>query len=268
MKKIIILTLVLFLVQTATAEILSNDDGTPEDSALAGTAGWEMAEWFYPPEYPCTLVAVMFYATNTNQFRWKVWDDDGPPGPPGEPLTVFASGYTIPGTAMDWWTINLPTPVIIPDGAFYIGWEELTPSYSNGFDMTDPDLNQAAFHYEFLGSWYWSLLSDPMLEMYGDLMIRAVVGQGLKVVEHGGIPEKLDINVYPNPFNSAVNISAPAGSEIGIYDLSGREIDRIASPEDIRNAVWTPDAFLPSGIYLVRVEHNDATSAKSVVYMK
>jgi len=237
-KTTIIILALAFMAQLALGAILSNDDGTSEDIAYAGTAGWEMAEWFYPTAYPCTLVAVMFYPANTYQLHWKVWDDNSPPGPPGEPLTVLASGDSYPTSAMDWWTIELPTPVVIPDGAFYIGWQEMSPAYGNGFDMTLPNYNQCAFHYDFMGSWFWSLLCDPSMGIYGDLMIRGVVGEALNVLEPGKIPERISISAYPNPFNSAVTIALdcysgkignPDKMQIEIYDMKGRRVEIFSS---------------------------------------
>lgn len=48
-------------------------------------------------------------------------------------------------------------------------------------------------------------------------------------VEETALPQATALTVFPNPFNSAVSITAPAGAEIEIFDVSGRRIDVIAS---------------------------------------
>ncbi|MGC9315093.1 MAG: hypothetical protein ACP5G4_05605 [bacterium] len=103
------------------------------------------------------------------------------------------------------------------------------------------------------------------------------------------VPQSLSLSAYPNPFNSAVTITAPAGAEIEMFDVNGRRIDVIARPEamaissyqgdchvgqspprndGVSELVWRPDKSLGSGIYLVRAKIGDRDITKRVVYLK
>ena len=112
------------------------------------------------------------------------------------------------------------------------------------------------------------------------------------------LPQQLSLSAHPNPFNSAVSITAPEGAEIEIFDVSGRRIDVIASSDHSviarspmddeaissnqgdcfglrpRNDgkgvfIWQPDENIPSGVYLVRATASSRqTAAQRVVYLK
>lgn len=264
MKFFPLLLSIMLLSAGLPAIIIQYDDGSSEDYCQAGANGWEVAEWFYPPFYPCTLTAIMFYPYNMNALYWKVWDDDGPPGPPGEPLTILRSGTHYPTTTMNWITINVVPPLVISSGAFYIGWTEYAPAYANGFDMTPPHYNQCCFHYEFLGMWFWSLLSDPMIGMYGDLLIRAVVGSMVLVNENETESRTRKISISPNPFNSVCEINAPDAQSIGIFDLNGREISRFSSEK----ARWVPQSEIPSGLYFIVADYGNEVFKATAVLAK
>jgi len=254
----------LFTVTGLPALIIQYDDGSSEDYCEAGSDGWEVAEWFYPPSYPCTLTAAMFYPYNTNAIYWKVWDDDGPIGPPGEPLTILRSGIYYPTTTMNWVTINITPPVVITEGAFYIGWTEYAPAYWNGFDTTPPHYNQCCFHYEYFEMWFWSLFSDPLLEIYGDLLIRAVVGSSVPVVEKEVAKNAFKISVYPNPFNSYCNIDAPDARAIEVLDIQGKIVQKFSG----KSVRWEPSKNLTSGLYFINADFGDRVVKVSVILLK
>jgi len=109
---------------------------------------------------------------------------------------------------------------------------------------------------------------------------------GIKETE---LPENIGISVFPNPFNSAVEITIDGvwavcePPVIEILDVSGRLVEKIpileselAEPSST-NVYWTgwqPSASTGSGVYLVRVRFERPTSrgdkiiAKRVVYLK
>jgi len=107
------------------------------------------------------------------------------------------------------------------------------------------------------------------------------------------LPEKLDFDISPNPFNSAVRLrfrgaAGPEGAEgefgISIFDLSGRLVAELPlssalrgekesfsfSPaaEDAAPLVWQPESGLPSGIYFFRLDIGGETITKTGVYLK
>jgi len=97
-------------------------------------------------------------------------------------------------------------------------------------------------------------------------------------------PEAFAISAHPNPFNSAVTITAPAGAEIEIYDIEGRRISVIPDPDresrgadgkmdsrfhgNDKTVVWQPDPAIGSGIYLVRAIRGEQEVTKRIVYLK
>lgn len=91
------------------------------------------------------------------------------------------------------------------------------------------------------------------------------------------------ISVSPSPFNSSCVISAPAGAEIEISDISGRKVwENLCSRESVdlsplssgtepqvQEVVWTPEPSVRSGIYFVRaIMKNGQTMIKKVVLVR
>ncbi|MCK5833771.1 T9SS type A sorting domain-containing protein [bacterium] len=84
------------------------------------------------------------------------------------------------------------------------------------------------------------------------------------------IPMILALSAYPNPFNSAVSISAPDNAVVEIFDINGRCIAEFPGGDQI----WKPEASVGSGVYLVRARFDKLTDrgeesvTKRVVYLK
>ncbi|RKZ33525.1 hypothetical protein DRQ33_04110 [bacterium] len=93
-------------------------------------------------------------------------------------------------------------------------------------------------------------------------------------------PQSPEIKLYPNPFNSSIAITAPAGAEIEIYDLRGNVVYKPSSfqnswvgrSNDNRSGVsaiiWKPESNIPAGIYWVRVNTVSSTLEKKIIYIK
>ena len=98
-------------------------------------------------------------------------------------------------------------------------------------------------------------------------------------------PYNFTLSAHPNPFNSAVTITAPAGAEVEVFDVNGRRVKIIPpgppftrgeeedkSPllrGDLGGLVWQPAASLGSGVYLVRARFEGGeTATKRMVYLK
>ena len=77
-------------------------------------------------------------------------------------------------------------------------------------------------------------------------------------------PDMISLFAFPNPFNSACHISAPENAELDIFDINGRSITEF----DGGDQIWTPEASVGSGIYLVRAKIGDKDITKRVVYLK
>ena len=102
--------------------------------------------------------------------------------------------------------------------------------------------------------------------------------------QSSAIPDRLSLSVYPNPFNSAVNISLSGGvgasnarsGQVGIeiYDISGRlvadlPVTNCGSPQFVPTPqVWTPEKSLGSGVYLIHANIGENIITKRIVYLK
>ncbi len=86
-----------------------------------------------------------------------------------------------------------------------------------------------------------------------------------ELVEAGiseNVPEEIALSMYPNPFNSALEISLPADYEVSIYDCSGKRL-----AQNKGSFVWRPQN-LPSGIYIIRAANDHSVLTERVVYLK
>ncbi|MCD6595353.1 T9SS type A sorting domain-containing protein, partial [bacterium] len=107
-----------------------------------------------------------------------------------------------------------------------------------------------------------------------------------KITEKRNLPNKMDISVYPNPFNSSCRITIdnvgaygirPLKTTVAIYNLRGNAVytrnvgakNFSPLPNGIRTFIWTPDKSIPSGVYLVMAKTADGQKiAKRIVYIK
>ena len=114
--------------------------------------------------------------------------------------------------------------------------------------------------------------------------------------ERAILPMESAIDVFPNPFNSAVTINLDFGSEspkalstllpgacrVEIFDIAGRMVYEIPvgayriRPENgstqltptVSEIVWQPEKSVTSGVYLVRAKIGNKNITKRVVYLK
>jgi rhodanese-related sulfurtransferase len=70
------------------------------------------------------------------------------------------------------------------------------------------------------------------------------------------------IALYPNPFNDSIRIQAPTDAEITVYDCNGRFV------ETVRAGRWQPTASSPTGLYFIKVHHNNQNIITRVTHIK
>jgi len=87
-------------------------------------------------------------------------------------------------------------------------------------------------------------------------------------IDDNVLPEDFDVQISPNPFNSACVITAPANASIEIYDLQGRLIESYECGCAKTEMVWQPKSDLGSGIYLVKIRAKEFTFEKRAIYLK
>ncbi|MCU7504043.1 MAG: T9SS type A sorting domain-containing protein [Ignavibacteria bacterium] len=89
------------------------------------------------------------------------------------------------------------------------------------------------------------------------------------------IPSSYDIANYPNPFNpvTKIRISLPEESSVSltIYNLLGREVKTILKNEKLKRGVYEYNwegIGLPSGVYICRMQANNANMLKKMILLK
>ena len=85
-------------------------------------------------------------------------------------------------------------------------------------------------------------------------------------ISEADFPDELALSVYPNPFNAAVEITAPKGSSITIHDVTGKKIADFGVVEN--SITWSPAEEISTGIYFVRSVDGDVSTCRRMVYLK
>lgn len=102
-------------------------------------------------------------------------------------------------------------------------------------------------------------------DIYGDAYLIKTDSLGsVEVKDIFRKPEILDISAYPNPFNSACRIITPDKSDVAIYDILGRLVERIPDGD----IIWRPERNVTSGLYFIRANFGDNKLSKKVFYLK
>ncbi len=113
------------------------------------------------------------------------------------------------------------------------------------------------------------------------------INPDLNVPIKNNLPERFSLTAYPNPFNSSCEITAPAGTDVKIYDLRGNIVftnavgarsprpmqkgaETVSLQNGTRTFIWTPDKSISSGVYLVKAfeQTNSVVCTKRIVYLK
>jgi hypothetical protein len=91
-----------------------------------------------------------------------------------------------------------------------------------------------------------------------------------------GIPGQFELRaIYPNPFNSSCLISfswaqQPTPYSIKIYDITGREVDKLdgnAQP-GLNNIAWRPSTLVGGGVYFCRLSIDGFKTTGKLLYLK
>lgn len=251
---------------TATIELrvvtlpatLTYDRGTPTNSMYWNGPGG-FGNRFVPPVYPCSITSARVYmsATTTTPCAIGIYDDNGIGGSPGD--TLYITTVQV-GTA-NWYTVTPPSPIVIEDGAFFVGaTSTVTGSPSFGMDSVLPLSYQG---WEYTGVWAPS--RDASMR---DVMANATVSGTVGIVEltPEALPVLRTLEVNPNPASDAVTVRFvnPTGSErtVELYNALGTVMRSSAVQND---RVVFDTRQLPAGVYFVRVTNSDYSVAKLVI---
>jgi hypothetical protein len=241
---------------------LTYDSGTPVHTWYFYFAGNGWGNRFVPPVYPCSVQSARVYMsmiTAPSNPIVAIYDDNGPGGGPGD--TLYTT--TINVGAEDWFTVTPPSPIVIDDGAFFVGAVSVVDSEGAfGMDSVPPLSNQ---RWECIGG-NWSPSYDAA---QGDFMANATISGPVGIFESmepipAPVPSRIDVN--PNPFGGVTTIRLlnPTGIEkaIELYDATGSIVRKV---ELSRGRATLSGRLLAEGVYFARVAGTEAPVAKVIV---
>lgn len=97
-------------------------------------------------------------------------------------------------------------------------------------------------------------MQDPDKNYIGEAVTIPVTWDLATSIARG---EAFKIKVYPNPATSVINIDAPQGSDVSIYNLAGNKV------KIVENSTASVDD-LPAGIYIVKIAYQGESVIKKI----
>ena len=250
-------------VVTYPAE-LTYDNGTVSNSMYWNGNSGGFGNRFVAPSYPIEVTAIKANLSSATVVGCTLWllAADGPNGMPG---TVLARNtVSVNSTTPTWFQYNIPSPVAISGGAFFVGVTsdaEMAPSYS--MDTTKPLSFQG---WEFTGGW-----SPGRDQITQDVMMHALIRGVTGVAEEIGPMTRFVMSAKPNPFGASTQIhfgrDLATPEQLDIYTTSGRLIRSLIVSGN--TALWdgrnAGGARVAEGVYLARLVRRDAPMLKLVL---
>jgi hypothetical protein len=120
---------------------LAYDDGFADDSLSWAGGNGGMGNQFVPPTYPVEISSLRYFIWSNvaDNFGAQILDDDGPNGGPG--TVLFQATINAP-TPQAWSVVDLPTPVEITSGSFYVAWLQTGTDMQLGLDSDAPPFSR------------------------------------------------------------------------------------------------------------------------------
>jgi hypothetical protein len=241
--------------------MLTYDSGVPNQNRYWSAPGGA-GNRFVPPVYPCSVTSARVYLgmqAVPSDPTVGIFDDNGPGGTPGDTLYIT----TVNVSTTDWFTVTPPSPVVISDGAFYVGAISDTATEPLfGFDSVPPISNQSWEE----NSNVWSPGRDALAR---DFCANATVTGPVGIFEWlqptpAPVPARIDVS--PNPFGGTTTIrllnSTGLEKVLEIYDATGSIVRTLALS---RGQAKLDGRLLADGIYFARVAGAEAPVAKVIV---
>lgn len=235
-------------------ETLSYDDGTAEFAAGINQSGGEIAVKFSVPSAD-TLTHVdinfpQFYPEPSVQtLVLRIYSAlDGKSLSTLRATEIFMS---MADSLNQFTRYELPRPVVIYSGDFYIGLTQSTNDrIAYGLDKNTS--NQDMIYYNVNGTW---VQNTNEIEK-GSLMIRAVFADNDHIVT-AVEDDPIDISIYPNPANQQLNLAGHM-DEVFLLDLSGQLLLRT-------NQKQINTASLRNGVYLIKIISSGQTLTRKII---
>jgi len=236
---------------------LTYDRGTPTTTMYWNGPGG-FGNRFVPPVYPCSISAARVYMgqqSAPSSPTIAIFDDNGPGGGPGDTLYMATVNVSTP----NWYTIAPPSPVVITEGAFFVGaMSAVTSEPSFGLDSVLPLSFQG---WEYTGVWAPS--RDAGVR---DVMANANISGPVGVAEWlEPEPVRVPVRVVaaPNPFKTTVllRVVNPTGNEttVEVFDAAGNLVRELVLSH---GRAVLDGRGLADGIYFARVSGPSSSVAK------
>jgi len=200
------------------------DDGYYDIQYSWGSNNSGFAVRCTPAGYPSKVRGLRIMTGNSYSpdFQWRIWDDTGAGGTPGNPLTPV---HTTTGASAYEWTYcdALSDTVVVDSASFWAVYIE----YNNSKICSDNSSTWSGrTMYYYLGSF------SPDNGASGNYMIRAVYDSLFCAGVPGTPAHAVAATVSPNPFRIEARLSfaldRPARVAIVIYDIMGRRVRSVA----------------------------------------
>lgn len=208
----------------------------PDNMITWGGPGGGVGVRFTPPAYPVSLNSVLAFILDQGlggqDFEIRVYDDDGANGMPG---TLLA---TVPMSALNylpnqWVAINMPTPIEITSGSFYVGWVHYAnATIALGTELNGPISRQTL---EFVGGDWAEYRESASTDFLINAMMTSSCG-GLSV----NVQNVSQVTCFGGS-NGAININVNGGTP-GYTIVWDHNIGSVEDP-----------ANLGAGVYVVSI---------------
>jgi hypothetical protein len=215
-------------LDTTQSEILlsyNDDENSIFSVNWVGEEGG-VGTYFIPPFYPVTLTKIHYWVSSNYSLAGmsgRVYDDDGVNG---LPFTKYDSVYL---SASDinigsWTDIELPNPVVITSGGFYVSWD----MQGTGITLGNTGAPVSNRSFEVFGNGWGVYRFRPD---YDPMINATIIAAGFPTGLSNLAVNALQLGIHPNPASDITSISYSSPSTesvlLKISDLQGKTLQRI-----------------------------------------
>lgn len=192
-------------------------------------------------------------------FSLLVWQQISEPPAPNTSGDVILRRIEIPGAiytdSINGFTdIVFDTAVVLPQGNFYIGWQQnanfiLNIGYDNNYKYAKTGGRNPNLFFNLNG--YWEKVSA---NISGAVMMRPLLGARIANGSSASLTsyKTVEFKIYPNPASASDEVRIESGQRIqivNVYDAYGKMVKQIQG-DDLK---MLPLSDLADGIYLIEV---------------
>jgi Secretion system C-terminal sorting domain len=235
------------------------DDGTAEVGYGVQGVGSKLAHQFdIKKSDTLTSIQIYFNPIKNNlineSFKLTIWASLNPEIVVYQQTSFYTPTYSFTNQFLNY---PLETPIILPAGTYYFGYEKITANFLNvGWDMNTNNRNKV-----FLNALFGWQNPTPASIPNGSLMLRPVFGTTadpvVSIQESNDIILNDDFKVYPNPASTAIFFD-----KIGTISNSSYHVELINIYGEIVTSTETSlsqkldVSNYSNGIYFIRFVNN------------